>query len=154
MLLNLAIGTGVGAVPIVGDVVLAMWRSNSRNAALLEEFLRQRAAGNTDDKGRTIKGKKKAGNPAPSNGRPAPTEPGEEEVPSGHATGAKTPSRPGTARNASDSGPARSSSGGSRRWTPWRRTPSKEKEAVAPTQRRDSRFVEDLDPSPPKTPRS
>ena len=153
MLINLAIGTGVGAVPVVGDVVLAMWRANSRNAALLEEFLRQRAAGNTDDKGRTIKGKKKAGNPAPTHGQPVPTEPGEEEVPSGHATGAKTATRPGTSRNASDSGPARSSSGGSKRWTPWRRSPSKEKE-VAATQRRDSRFVEDLDPSPPKTPRS
>ncbi|VDB87132.1 unnamed protein product [Peniophora sp. CBMAI 1063] len=141
MLLNLAIGTGVGFVPIVGDVVLAMWRANSRNAALLEEFLRQRAAGNTDDKGKTIKGKKKAGNPAPENGRPAPTQPSEEEVPSGHATGAKATARPGASRNASESGPARSSSGSSRRWTPWRRTPSKEKEVAATTQRRDSRKV-------------
>ncbi|KZV72550.1 hypothetical protein PENSPDRAFT_575908 [Peniophora sp. CONT] len=152
MLFNLAIGTGVGFVPILGDVVLAMWRANSRNAALLEEFLRQRAAGNTDDKGRTLKGKKKSGNPAPDNGRPAPTQPSEEEVPGGQASTVKTTARPGTAKSAPETGPKRSSSG-SGRWTPWRRTPSKEKE-VAATQRRDSRFVEDLDNSPPKTPRA
>ena len=42
MLLNLAIATSVGLVPIVGDVVLAAFRANSRNAMLLEEFLRHR----------------------------------------------------------------------------------------------------------------
>ncbi|KAI0065556.1 hypothetical protein BV25DRAFT_1706407 [Artomyces pyxidatus] len=48
MLLNLAIATGVGLVPIAGDVLLAAWRANSRNAALLEEFMRTRAAKNLD----------------------------------------------------------------------------------------------------------
>ncbi|KAF9236269.1 hypothetical protein BU15DRAFT_89212 [Melanogaster broomeanus] len=33
---------GSGAVPVVGDVVLAMYKANSRNAMLLEEFLRIR----------------------------------------------------------------------------------------------------------------
>lgn len=42
MLLNLAIATSVGLVPIVGDVILAAFRANSRNATLLEEFLRHR----------------------------------------------------------------------------------------------------------------
>ncbi|KAF8150915.1 hypothetical protein B0H34DRAFT_631699, partial [Crassisporium funariophilum] len=42
MLLNNAISTGVGFVPIVGDLVLAIYKANSRNAALLEEFLRIR----------------------------------------------------------------------------------------------------------------
>ena len=42
MLLNLAIATSVGLVPIVGDVILAAFRANSRNAMLLEEFLRHR----------------------------------------------------------------------------------------------------------------
>lgn len=42
MLLNNAFSTGVGFVPIVGDLVLAMYKANSRNAALLEEFLRIR----------------------------------------------------------------------------------------------------------------
>lgn len=43
MLLNNAVSTGVGFVPFVGDLVLAMFKANSRNAALLEEFLRIRA---------------------------------------------------------------------------------------------------------------
>lgn len=42
MLLNNAVSIGVGMVPVAGDVVLAMWKANSRNAALLEEFLRVR----------------------------------------------------------------------------------------------------------------
>ncbi|KAH9031080.1 hypothetical protein EDB84DRAFT_1493491 [Lactarius hengduanensis] len=40
MVLNLAIATSIGLVPILGDVLLAAFRANSRNAALLEEFLR------------------------------------------------------------------------------------------------------------------
>jgi hypothetical protein len=42
MLVNNVFSTGVGFVPIVGDLVLAMYKANSRNAALLEEFLRIR----------------------------------------------------------------------------------------------------------------
>ncbi|EJF64979.1 hypothetical protein DICSQDRAFT_100518 [Dichomitus squalens LYAD-421 SS1] len=42
MLVNNAISIGVGVVPIVGDIVLAMFKANSRNAALLEEYLRLR----------------------------------------------------------------------------------------------------------------
>jgi len=42
MLFNNAVSAGVGLVPGVGDIVLAMWKANSRNAALLEEFLRVR----------------------------------------------------------------------------------------------------------------
>ncbi|KAI1797152.1 hypothetical protein LXA43DRAFT_878432 [Ganoderma leucocontextum] len=42
MLLNNAISAGVGFIPIVGDIVLAMYKANSRNAALLEEYLRVR----------------------------------------------------------------------------------------------------------------
>lgn len=45
MVLNLAIATSVGLVPFVGDVLLAAFRANSRNAALLEEFLRLRGEG-------------------------------------------------------------------------------------------------------------
>ncbi|KAI9461707.1 hypothetical protein BJY52DRAFT_1259715 [Lactarius psammicola] len=47
MVLNLAIATSVGLVPLVGDVLLAAFRANSRNAALLEEFLRLRGEGAT-----------------------------------------------------------------------------------------------------------
>ncbi|KAI0264499.1 hypothetical protein BC834DRAFT_883395 [Gloeopeniophorella convolvens] len=45
MMLNLGVATSVGLVPLVGDVLLAAFRANSRNAALLEEYLRVRAAG-------------------------------------------------------------------------------------------------------------
>ncbi|KAG9030699.1 hypothetical protein FS837_003194, partial [Tulasnella sp. UAMH 9824] len=42
MLFNNAVSAGVGFVPVVGDLILAIWKANSRNAALLEEFLRVR----------------------------------------------------------------------------------------------------------------
>lgn len=42
MLLNNLLSALVGFVPIVGDIVLAAFKANSRNAALLEEFLRIR----------------------------------------------------------------------------------------------------------------
>ncbi|KAF8896486.1 hypothetical protein BD779DRAFT_1496155 [Infundibulicybe gibba] len=53
MLFNNAVSAGVGTVPFVGDVVLAAWKANSRNAALLEEFLRLRgqAAGQAEGVG-------------------------------------------------------------------------------------------------------
>ena len=42
MLINNAISAGVGLVPVAGDFVLAIYKANSRNAALLEEYLRIR----------------------------------------------------------------------------------------------------------------
>jgi hypothetical protein len=42
MLLNNAVSAGVGFVPFVGDLLLAVYKANSRNAALLDEFLRIR----------------------------------------------------------------------------------------------------------------
>jgi len=39
MLLNVAIDTVVGAVPLLGDLFDAGWKSNSRNVALLERYL-------------------------------------------------------------------------------------------------------------------
>jgi hypothetical protein len=42
MLMNNAVSAVVGLIPIAGDVVLAVYKANSRNAALLEEFLRIR----------------------------------------------------------------------------------------------------------------
>ncbi|TFK35592.1 hypothetical protein BDQ12DRAFT_706626 [Crucibulum laeve] len=42
MLFNNAVSAGVGFVPFAGDVILAVYKANSRNAALLEEFLRIR----------------------------------------------------------------------------------------------------------------
>ena len=42
MMLNNAVSLAVSFVPFVGDVILAIFKANSRNAALLEEFLRLR----------------------------------------------------------------------------------------------------------------
>ena len=42
MLFNNAVSAGIGLVPIVGDVCIAAFKANSRNAALLEEYLRIR----------------------------------------------------------------------------------------------------------------
>lgn len=39
MVLNIAIDTVLGAVPVVGDLFDAGWRSNTRNVALLERHL-------------------------------------------------------------------------------------------------------------------
>lgn len=46
MLFNNAVSAGIGLVPIVGDIALAAWRANSRNAKLLEELLRIRGEEN------------------------------------------------------------------------------------------------------------
>ncbi|KAE8210706.1 hypothetical protein CF327_g5453 [Tilletia walkeri] len=40
MVLNNVISAGVGLVPFAGDIMLAVWKANSRNAKLLEEYLR------------------------------------------------------------------------------------------------------------------
>jgi hypothetical protein len=42
MLMNNAVSIAVGLVPLAGDVILAIFKANSRNAALLQEFLRIR----------------------------------------------------------------------------------------------------------------
>ncbi|KAH7921712.1 hypothetical protein BV22DRAFT_1038312 [Leucogyrophana mollusca] len=42
MLINNAVSALSGLIPVAGDVVLALYKANSRNAALLEEFLRIR----------------------------------------------------------------------------------------------------------------
>lgn len=46
MILNNAISTGIGLVPLVGDVVMATWKTNSRNAKLLEDLLAARGEQN------------------------------------------------------------------------------------------------------------
>ncbi|ADV21023.1 hypothetical protein I315_01434 [Cryptococcus gattii Ru294] len=39
MLFNNAISAGIGLVPVAGDIFLAAWKANSRNALLLEAYL-------------------------------------------------------------------------------------------------------------------
>lgn len=46
MFFNNAVSAGVGLVPLVGDVALAAWKANWRNAHILEEYLRHRGAEN------------------------------------------------------------------------------------------------------------
>jgi len=46
MLANNAVSVVVGLIPIAGDIILAAFKANWRNAALLEEFLRIRAEEN------------------------------------------------------------------------------------------------------------
>ncbi|KAI0316451.1 hypothetical protein OF83DRAFT_1126700 [Amylostereum chailletii] len=134
MLLNLAIATVVGVVPIVGDVMLAAWRANSRNAALLEEYLRQRGEGNTKESAQT-----KAIAPA-SKGKDKQISPN------------NAPNETAEAGPSNLEAPARSPSGNSRRSWMWRRS-SKDK-SIPQIQKRDSRFVEEIGSSPPKTPKS
>jgi len=42
MLANLAVDTGVGAIPIAGDIFDAAWKANRRNAELLRDWLATR----------------------------------------------------------------------------------------------------------------
>jgi hypothetical protein len=44
MYLNIIIDFGIGLVPILGDIADAMWRANTKNAAVLEKHLRQKGA--------------------------------------------------------------------------------------------------------------
>ncbi|GAA5997486.1 uncharacterized protein JCM10292_000883 [Rhodotorula paludigena] len=44
MLFNQLAGLGIGLVPFVGDIAMAVYKANSRNASLLEDFLIRRAA--------------------------------------------------------------------------------------------------------------
>ena len=44
LLLNNAVAAALGFVPLLGDIGVAIYKTNSRNAALLEEFLRIRGA--------------------------------------------------------------------------------------------------------------
>lgn len=43
MMFNQLAGLGIGLIPLLGDIALAVFKANSRNAALLEEFLVRRA---------------------------------------------------------------------------------------------------------------
>ncbi|KAJ3779045.1 hypothetical protein FB446DRAFT_711991 [Lentinula raphanica] len=88
MLLNNAVSAAVGLVPLAGDVILAAFKANSRNAALLEEFLRIRgeefmklgvegsAAATGADDSRTGKGKEKMIAPGVTKGDAEQVKPG------------------------------------------------------------------------------
>jgi hypothetical protein len=44
MILNVAIDFSMGAIPVVGDVMDVAWKSNARNARLLEQYLLKRSS--------------------------------------------------------------------------------------------------------------
>ncbi|KAG6816892.1 hypothetical protein H0H87_002013 [Tephrocybe sp. NHM501043] len=58
MVFNVTVSTGMGFVPFVGDVAVAVYKPNSRNAALLEEMLRLRGIEyvrlHPEDEGETV----------------------------------------------------------------------------------------------------
>jgi len=64
MLTHNVVSAGVGLIPIAGSVVVAVYKANSRNAALLEEFLRIRGEEylkmNTGPGGRALNATEKA----------------------------------------------------------------------------------------------
>jgi len=53
MQLNTILATGIAMIPLAGDIIMAAFKPNSRNAILFEEFLveraKQRAAGNVTE---------------------------------------------------------------------------------------------------------
>ena len=46
MLFNIVLDFGVGLIPILGDIADALFRANTRNAVVLEKFLREKGAQN------------------------------------------------------------------------------------------------------------
>jgi hypothetical protein len=53
MMFNLALDFAVGLVPFVGDLADMIFRANTRNAILFEDFLRKKGANNLKAQGRT-----------------------------------------------------------------------------------------------------
>ena len=132
MLLNNAVSAAVGFVPFVGDLVLAMYKANSRNAALLEEFLRIRGE-------EFLKSERERAED-PGVVRPGAGREVDEVVPG------KKPERSGTAL----SWFRRGSKGGSKKGKDTDK-PAQEGEvpqaAAAPPPPDRGRFVEDVEPS-------
>ncbi|KAI7946823.1 hypothetical protein MJO29_011350, partial [Puccinia striiformis f. sp. tritici] len=48
MLLNQMLATSIGLVPLIGDIIMAIWKVNSRNAALFEDYITLRAQNGLD----------------------------------------------------------------------------------------------------------
>ena len=54
MYFNIILDFGIGLLPIVGDVVDAVFRANTRNAAVLEKYLRQKGAAALKARGQPV----------------------------------------------------------------------------------------------------
>lgn len=53
-MLNILVDFGIGLVPFIGDLADAVFRANTRNAAILEQHLRERGLKNLRDSGQPI----------------------------------------------------------------------------------------------------
>jgi len=122
MLVNNAVAILSGLVPVAGDVIMAVFKTNSRNAALLEEFLRIRGeeflklkAEKEQGKGKSVPGKD-AQQVKPGAGMSDDADDAEVTAPQ-----AKT------------------------KFVPWGRANRKDKQR-APTPGEKGRFVEDVEP--------
>lgn len=54
MIFNIVLDFGIGLVPILGDFADALWRANTRNAVVLEEYLRKKGAQSLKSNGKGI----------------------------------------------------------------------------------------------------
>ena len=53
MMINIILDFGIGLVPFLGDLADALFRANTRNAVVLEKYLRQQGAKNLKQQGQT-----------------------------------------------------------------------------------------------------
>lgn len=108
MVLNQAAASGVGLVPMAGDVLMAMIKPNSRNAWLLEEFLLSRleSTGSADAVAeQTVTKSKSKGFWSRKTGEPA-QQPGEHATTTPVAPTASTSTAPPAARTPAATAPA------------------------------------------------
>ena len=133
MLANNTVSAAAGFIPLVGDVVLAAFKANSRNAALLEEFLRIRGEEFLKHESQRVEN--------PENVKPGAGREAHERVPG----------------NESGQVQEQSSGGWFRRLSRGHNKNGKSSKESSPTPgtstgppRRESRFVEDVPESPRK----
>jgi hypothetical protein len=131
MLLNNAISAGVGFVPLVGDVLLAVYKANSRNAALLDEFLRIRGA----EFLKLREAEERGGNPDTTSADIEQIKPGTGMTPSERYTNSKDAGSPIASSAGVSQKPVKSGLFGMR----------KEQSAAIPKSDSKGRFVENVD---------
>ncbi|KAJ8594693.1 hypothetical protein M405DRAFT_760340 [Rhizopogon salebrosus TDB-379] len=119
MLVNNAVAILSGLVPVAGDVVMAVFKTNSRNAALLEEFLRIRG-----EEFLKLQAEKEQGTSKSAPGKDT------QQVKPGA----------GMSDNAEATAPRAKT-----KFVPWGRANRKDKQR-APTPGEKGRFVEDVEP--------
>ncbi|KZP05618.1 hypothetical protein FIBSPDRAFT_914853 [Athelia psychrophila] len=113
MLMTNAVSAGVGFIPIAGDVVLAAFKANSRNAALLEEFLRIRGEEFVKaEESRKAGGSSRIGG-GPANAQLMPKADAEQVKP---GAGATTPAVDATEGTMPEPGPVQQKSKSMLRW--------------------------------------